>query len=85
MLFGHTQFYCPRKNRRHCKTIIKEFVGLRAKTYSYITDDGSENEKAERTKMCVMKTKLKFEDYHRQNIVEFTRWIFVWRFHVESK
>ena len=26
--------------------IMKEFVGLRAKTYSYLTDDNDESEKA---------------------------------------
>ena len=32
-----------------------EFVGLRAKTYSYLTDDGSEDKKAKRTKKCHQK------------------------------
>ena len=40
-----------------------EFVGLRAKTYSYLTDDGSEDKKAKRTKKCVIKRKLRFENY----------------------
>ena len=30
--------------------IIKEFVGLRAKTYSYLIDDGSEKNKPKGTK-----------------------------------
>ena len=30
--------------------IIKEFVGLRAKTYSYLTDDNNESKKAKSTK-----------------------------------
>ena len=30
--------------------IVKKFVGLRAKTYSYLIDDGSENKKAKDTK-----------------------------------
>ena len=30
--------------------IMKEFVGLRAKTYSYLIKDGSEDEKAKETK-----------------------------------
>ena len=43
--------------------IMKEFVGLRAKTYSYLIDDGSEDKKARGTKKCVIKRKLKFQDY----------------------
>ena len=43
--------------------IMKEFVGLRAKTYSYLKDNNDEDEKAKGTKMCVIKRKLKFEDY----------------------
>ena len=42
---------------------MKEFVGLRAKTYSYLIDDGSEDKKAKGTKKCVIKRKLKFQDY----------------------
>ena len=44
------------------RRIMKKFVELRAKTYSYLIDDGSENKKAKGTKNCVIK-KLKFEDY----------------------
>ena len=43
--------------------IIKEFVGLRAKTYSYLKDNNDEDKKAKGTKVCVLKIKLKFEDY----------------------
>ena len=43
--------------------IMKTFVGLRVKTYSYLIDDGSEDEKAKGTIKCVIKRKLKFEDY----------------------
>ena len=43
--------------------IMVTFLGLRAKTYSYLTDDGSENKKAKGTKMYVIKRKLKFENY----------------------
>ena len=42
---------------------MKEFVGLRAKAYSYLIDGGSEDKRAEGTKKCVMKRKVKFEDY----------------------
>ena len=34
---------------------MKKFLGLRAKTYSYLIDDGSEDKKAKGTKKCVMK------------------------------
>ena len=43
--------------------IIKIFVGLRAKTYSYLIDDGCEDKNANGIKKCHMKRKLKFEDY----------------------
>ena len=43
--------------------IVREFVGLRTKTYSYLTDDKDEDEKAKRTKKSVIKRKLKFENY----------------------
>ena len=43
--------------------IITKFVGLRAKTYSYLIDDRSEDKKAKDTKNCVIKRKLKFEKY----------------------
>ena len=42
---------------------MTEFVGLKAKTYSYLIDDGSEDIKAKDTKKCVIKRKLKFENY----------------------
>ena len=42
---------------------MKEFVVLRAKTYSYLIDCGSEDTKAKGTKKCVIKRKLKFENY----------------------
>ena len=32
------------------ETIMTNFVGLRAKTYSYLIDDGSEGKKAKTTK-----------------------------------
>ena len=41
---------------------MKKFVGLTVKTYSYLTDDGNEDKKAEGTKNCNIKRKLKFED-----------------------
>ena len=35
--------------------IRKNFVRLKTKTYSYLTDDGSEDKKAKDTKKCVLK------------------------------
>ena len=43
--------------------IMIKFVRLRAKTHSYLIDDGSEDKKAKGTKKCVIKRKLKFENY----------------------
>ena len=42
---------------------MTKFVGLRTKTCSYLIDDSSEDKKAKDTKKCVMKRKLKFENY----------------------
>ena len=42
---------------------MKEFVGLRAKTYAYLTDDNSEHKKAKGTKKCVIKRRLVFKNY----------------------
>ena len=42
---------------------MKEFVGLRAKTYSYLKDNDNEDKKAEGTEKCVIKGKPKFKDY----------------------
>ena len=38
--------------------IITKFVGLKAKTFSYLIDDGSEDKKAKGTKKCVIKRNL---------------------------
>ena len=43
--------------------IMKEFLGLRAKTCSYVIDHGSEDKKAKDTKKYVIKRKLKLKDY----------------------
>ena len=43
--------------------VIREFVALRPKTYSYLTDDCKEDKKAKRTKKCVIKRMIKFDDY----------------------
>ena len=43
--------------------IKTKFVGLKAKTYSYLIDDDGEDKKVKGTKKCVIKRKLKFENY----------------------
>ena len=43
--------------------LMKEFVGLRAKTYAYLMDHDSENKKSKGTKKSVIKRILKFNDY----------------------
>ena len=43
--------------------IITEFVALRPKTYSYLTDDYKEDKKAKGTKKYVLKRMIKFNDY----------------------
>ena len=45
--------------------IITEFVAIRPKTYSYMTNEFIEMKKAKGTKKCVIKKMLKFEDYKK--------------------
>ena len=45
--------------------IITEFVTLRPKTYSYLTDNGKEDKKAKGTKKCIIKKMIKFSDYKK--------------------
>ena len=42
---------------------MTKFFGLRAKTYNYLINDGSEDEKSKGTRKCAIKRKLKFENY----------------------
>ena len=42
---------------------ITEFVALKPKTYSHLTDDCKEDKKAKGTKKCVIKRVNKFDDY----------------------
>ena len=51
------------------------FVGLRAKKYSYLRDESSEDKKAKCTKKCVIKRKLKLKNF--KNCLEAT--------HLENK
>ena len=43
--------------------VITEFVALKPKTYSHLTDDFKEDKKAKGTKKCVIKIMIKFNDY----------------------
>ena len=45
------------------RKIMKEFVGLRPKCYSYLTDDGNVDKKAKGTKKCVIKKEIMFNNY----------------------
>ena len=58
------------KNELSGKIVIK-FVGLRAKSYSYLIDDGSEGKKAKNTKNFVIKGNFQFENY--KNSLETTQ------------
>ena len=51
--------------------IMTKFVRLRAKTYCYLMDDHSEDKTAKGTKKCVIKRKLKYENY--QSCLEATQ------------
>ena len=42
---------------------MTEFAGLRPKTYSNLMDDGRNDKKAKGRKQCVIKRRLKFNDY----------------------
>ena len=42
---------------------MKQFGKFTAKTYSYLTDDSSEDKKSKSKKKCVIKRKSKLEDY----------------------
>ena len=43
--------------------IMKEFIGLRPKCYSYLTDDGFIDKKAKGTIKCVIKKEIMFNEY----------------------
>ena len=45
--------------------IIMEFVTLRPKTYSYLTDDCKEDKKPKGIKKCVIKRMIKYNDYKK--------------------
>ena len=43
--------------------IITEFIALRPKTYSYVTENDKIDKKAKGTKNCIVKKTIKFDDY----------------------
>ena len=45
--------------------IITEFVTLKPKTYSFLTDDGKKDKKTKGTKKCIIKKMIKFNDYKK--------------------
>ena len=45
--------------------LITEFVTLRPKTYSYLTEYDKEDKKAKGTKKCIIKKMIKFNDYKK--------------------
>ena len=45
--------------------IIMEFVTLRPKSFSFLTDDGKEDKKAKGTKKSVLKKMIKFNNYKK--------------------
>ena len=45
--------------------IMTEFITLRPKAYTYLTDDGKENKKSKETKKCVIKRNIEFDDYEK--------------------
>ena len=46
-----------------CGKLIVEFVGLRAKLYSYKMHEGSEYKKCKRVTKNVTKSSIQFDDY----------------------
>ena len=48
--------------------IITEFIALRPKTYSHLTDNDKIDKNAKRTKKCVIKKMIKFDDYKKMLI-----------------
>ena len=45
--------------------IITEFIALRPKTYSYLTDNDKIDKKAKGRKKCIIKKMIKFGDYKK--------------------
>ena len=45
--------------------IITEFIALRPKTYSYLTDNDQIDKKTKRTKKCIIRKMIKFDHYKK--------------------
>ena len=45
--------------------IIMEFIALRRKTYSYLTDNDKLDKKVKGTKKCIIKKMIKYDDYKK--------------------
>ena len=45
--------------------IMTEFIILRPRAYTYLTDNGKEDKKTKVTKKCVIKRMIKFDDYKK--------------------
>ena len=43
--------------------LMKEFIGLRPKSYAYLTDDGKIDKRAKGVKKCITKKNLRCNDY----------------------
>ena len=55
------------------RKIMRKFAGHRPKTYFYLIDDGSGDKIAKGIKMCVIKRRLKFEDYKKKSAHKITK------------
>ena len=53
------------------RKIVTKFAGVGGNTYSYLIDDGNEDKKVKGTEKCVIKRKLKYENY--KNCLEATK------------
>ena len=42
---------------------MTKYVAVRPKIYFYLMDDGNSDKKAKGTKKCIIKRRLKFNDY----------------------
>ena len=43
--------------------VMKQFISMWAKMYSYLTNDGSIDKKAKSKKKCLIQREIRFEDY----------------------